>query len=86
MDVFIDLQGLVKQVHAAVARGYHKLPLDLPWLYLESALKVHDGLFKLVLLSVVHAQTGDDINLGGVVPVALLVVVDSLELVLLLLI
>ena len=33
-----------------------------------------------------HAETRDDIDLGGVVPVGLLVVVDGLELVLLLLI
>ena len=86
MNVFIDLEGLVEQVHAAVARGDHELPLDLTRLDLECTLKVYDGLLELVLLSMMHAKARDHIDFCGVVPVGLLVVVHSLELVLLLLI
>jgi len=55
MNVLIDLEGLIEEVHAAVARGNHELPLDLAGLDLEGALEVHDGLLKLVLLGMMHA-------------------------------
>ena len=84
--VLIDLEGLIEEVHSAVAGGDHELPFDLPRLDLEGPLEVHDRLLELVLLRVMHTQTRDHIDLRWVVPIRLLVVVNSLELVLLLLI
>lgn len=55
MNVLVDLESLIEEVHAAVARGNHKLPLDLTGLDLEGALEVHDGLLELVLFSMMHA-------------------------------
>ena len=86
VDIFVDLEGLVEEVHASVAGGDHELPLDFAGLYLEGTLEVDDGLFELVLLRVVHPQARDHVDLRRVVPVRLLVVVHRLELVLLLLI
>lgn len=62
------------------------MPLDLLGLDLVGALEVHDGLLEHVLLRMVHAQARDDIDLGWVVPVRLLVEMDGLELILLLLV
>jgi hypothetical protein len=62
------------------------LPFNLARLDLEGTLKVNNSLLKLVLLGVMHAQAGNNIDLGRVISVRLLVVVHSLELILLLLI
>jgi hypothetical protein len=62
------------------------LPFNLARLDLEGTLKVNNSLLKLVLFGVMHAQAGNNIDLGRVISVRLLVVVHSLELILLLLI
>lgn len=49
-------------------------------------LEVDNGLLEHVLFSVVHAEATNNVDLGGVVPVTLLVVVDCLEFIGLLLI
>ncbi len=86
MDVFVNLEGLVKEVHSAVARGDHELPFDLSGLDLEGTLEVHDSLLELVLLGVMHAEARYNIDLCRVVAVRLLIVMNCLELILLLLI
>ena len=86
VDVLVDLQRLIQQVHASVTRSDHEGPLVLFGLDLLRPLKVNDGLLKHVILGVVHAEAGDHVDLGGVVAVALLIEVDSLKLVLLLLV
>ena len=86
VDLLVDLQSLVEQIHASVATGDHKLPFDLLRLDLTGALEVLDSLLKHILLSMVHTQARDHINLRRVVPVALLIEMDSLELILLLLV
>ena len=86
VNLFIDLEGLIKEVHSSVATSDHELPLDFLGLDLTGAFEVLNRLFEHVLLSVVHTKARNHINLGGIVPVGLLVEVDSLELVLLLLV
>jgi len=86
MNVFIDFEGIVEQVHSSVARSNHELPFDLFCLDLTGSFEEQDSLLEHVLLGIVHTQAGDDINLGWVVSVTLLVVVDVLELVLFLLV
>lgn len=83
MNLLVDLQCLVEETHTAVARGNHELPLDFLGLNLAGALEVQDGFLEHVLLGVVHTETTDDVNLGRVVAIRLLVVVHSLILVLL---
>jgi len=86
IDILIDLQSLIKQVHASIARSDHEGPLVLLGLTLLSTFEVNNCLFKLIVLCVVHAETRDHIDLGRVVAIGLLVEVNSLELVLLLLV
>ena len=86
MNILIDLKCLVKQIHSSVATGDHELPFDFFRLDLECSLEVYNGLFKLILLGMVHTKARNNINFSGVISVGLLVVVDSLELILLLLI
>lgn len=86
MDLLIDSESLVKEVHSPVATGYHEFPLDLLCLDLSSSVKVDDGLLELVLLGVMHTKARDNIDLGWVVAEGLLVVVHCLELILLLLV
>ena len=57
VNLLIDLEGLIKQVHASVATSDHELPLDLLGLDLTGAFEVLDRLFKHVLLGVVHTKT-----------------------------
>jgi hypothetical protein len=54
MNIFIYFKCFIEQIHASVAGGYHKLPLDLFGLDLESTFKVNNGLFKLILLGMMH--------------------------------
>jgi len=86
VDLLVDLQRLVEQVHAAVATCDHQLPFDLLRLDLGSSLEVLDGLLKHILLGVVHTKARNDINLARVVAITLLVKVHRLELILLLLV
>jgi len=86
IDFFVDTESFVEEVHAAVARGNHETPLDFFRLDLTSSFEVNDSLLEHVLLGMVHTKATDDINFGGVVPVTLLIVVDSLELIRLLLV
>lgn len=86
INVLVDFQGLVEQVHSTVARSNHERPLVLLRLDLLSALEIDNSLFKHVVFGVMHTEARDHINLGRVVPVRFLVEVHSLELVLLLLI
>lgn len=86
INFFVDSESFVEEVHAAIARGNHETPLDFFWLDLTSSFEVNDGLLEHVLFGVVHTKATDDINFGGVIPVTLLVVVDSLELIRLLLV
>ena len=57
VNLFIDFEGLIEEVHSSVATSDHELPLDLLGLDLTGAFKVLDRLFKHVLLGVVHAKT-----------------------------
>ena len=86
INLLIDLEGLIEEVHASVATSYHKLPLDFLGLDLTGTFKVLDRLLEHVLLSMVHAKTRNHIDLGRIVTIGLLVEVDSLELVLFLLV
>ena len=86
IDLLVDLQSLVKEIHSAITRGNHELPLDLFRLNLRGAFEVLDGLFKHVLLGVVHTEAGDDVDLGWVVSVGFLVEMNGLEFVLFLLV
>ena len=86
VDLLVDLECLVEKVHASVTACNHELPFDLLGLDLRSALEILNSLLEHILLGVVHAEARDHIDLRRVVPVALLVKVDSLELVLLLLV
>ena len=86
MDLLINLQCFVKQVHSSVARGNHELPFHLFSLDLRGSFEVENGLLEHVLFGIVHTQARDNINFGWVVSVTLLVVMHSLELILFLLI
>ena len=86
VNLFVDLERLVEEVHAPVAARDHELPLDLLRLDLARPFEILDRLLKHVLLRVVHPQTRDHVDLRRVVPEALLVEVHCLELVLLLLV
>ena len=86
VDLFVDLESLVEEIHSSVAAGDHEAPFDFLGLDLAGALEEEDSLLKHVLLGVVHTQAGDHVNLGRVVSVTFLVVVDGLEFILLLLI
>ena len=86
VDLLIDLERLIEEVHPAIAGGDHELPFDFLHLDLGSSLEVKDSLFEHVLFGIVHTEARDDIDLGWVVSVTLLVVVNSLELILLLLV
>lgn len=86
LDVKVNLEGLVKQVHSSVARCNHKLPLDFLALNLSGTLEENDCLFEHVVFGVMHSEAGDHIDFGGVVSKTLVIVVDCLELVLFLLI
>jgi hypothetical protein len=86
VDLFVNLQCLVKEIHPAVAGCDHELPFDFLHLDLRSSLEVKDSLFEHILLGIVHTEARDDINLCWVVSVTLLIIVNSLELVLLLLV
>ena len=86
MDILINLKGFVEEVHASVARGYHKLPFDFFGLDLESSFEVNDSFFELVLFGMMHAEARDDIDLGWVVSVRFLIIMHSLEFILLLLV
>lgn len=86
MDLLVHLECLVEKIHPAVAGGDHELPLDLLGLDLRCSLEVKDSLLEHVLLGIVHTKARDDINLSRVVSITFLVVVNSLELILLLLV
>ena len=86
INFLVHLERLIEQVHASVAAGDHELPFDLLGLDLRRTFEVLDSLFKHILLGMVHAEARDYIDLRWIVPVALLVEVDSLELILLLLV
>jgi hypothetical protein len=86
VNVFIDLKSFIEQVHSSVARGNHKLPFDFTRLDLEGTLKVNYGLLELILLSMMHAEARDHIDLSRVVTERLLIVMHCLEFILFLLI
>jgi hypothetical protein len=56
VDVFVHLEGFVKQVHPSVTAGNHESPLNLLGLHLAGTLEEQDGFFKLILLSMMHAE------------------------------
>lgn len=86
VDLFVDFQGFVKEIHASVAASNHKLPLDFLRLDLRRSFEILNRLLEHVLFCVMHAQTRDHINFGWVVPETLLVEMNCLELVLFLLV
>lgn len=86
VNVLVDLEGLIEQIHTAVAGCNHKGPLVLLGLDLLGTLKVNNSFLKHIVFSVMHTQARDHINFGRVVAVRLLVKVDGLELILLLLV
>ena len=53
---------------------------------MRCSFEVKDSLFEHILFGIVHTETRDDINLCWVVSITLLVIVNSLELILLLLV
>ena len=67
MDLLIDSECFIEEVHSPIATSYHEFPLDFLGLNLSSTIKVDNGLLELILLCVVHTQAGDHINLGWVV-------------------
>lgn len=86
MDVFVDLESFIEEVHASVARGNHKLPFHFLRLNLVSSFEIDNGFLKLVLLGVMHSETRNNINLSRVVSVRFLVIMHCLELILFLLV
>jgi len=82
--LLVQLQGLGIVVHPPVAGSHHEAPLDLVRLNLAGALKVVDALLVHLVLDEPHAEPGYDIEVDGVVPVALELVVEALALLLLL--
>jgi len=86
VDFLVHFKCLIKQIHPSVAGGDHQLPLYLFGLDLRGSLEVENGLFKHVLFGVVHTETRDHVDFGGVVSVTFLVIVNSLKLILLLLV
>ena len=86
VDLLVHLQSLIEKVHSAITGRYHELPLDFLGLNLAGAFEVLDRLLEHVLLGVMHAKAGDNVDFGRVVSVAFLVEVNSLELVLFLLV
>lgn len=86
IDFLVNLKGFVKEVHPSIARGDHECPFNFFRLNLTSSFEVINGLLKHVLLSVVHTEARDNINLGRVVPEGFLVEVDGLKLILFLLV
>lgn len=86
VDLLVDLQGFVEEIHSSVARSDHELPLDFLGLDLACSFEVENCFLEHVLLCVVHSETRDYINFGWVVSVTLLVVMHGLEFVLLLLV
>ena len=86
VNLLVDLQCLIEEVHSAVARSDHELPLDLLGLNLAGALEVLDSLLEHVLFSVVHTKARDHIDFRWVVAITLLVEMHRLELILFLLV
>lgn len=86
MNIFVNLERFVEKVHASEARGNHKLPLHFLGLNLVCTLKVDDSLLKLILLSMVHTQARDHIDLSWVVSERLLIEMNGLIFILLLLV
>ena len=67
MDLLINSEGFIEEVHSSIATSYHEFPLDFLGLNLSSTVKVDNSLLELILLGMVHTQAGDHINLGWVV-------------------
>jgi len=86
VDLFVNLKCLVKKIHPTIAGSNHELPFHFFRLNLRCSLEVKDSLFEHVLFGIVHTEARDNINLCWVVSITLLVIVNSLELILLLLV
>lgn len=86
VDLFVNLKCLVKEIHPAVAGCNHELPFHFFHLDLRCSFEVKDSLFEHILLGIMHTEARDHIDLCWVVSVTLLVIVNSLELILLLLV
>jgi hypothetical protein len=85
-DVEIDLESLVEQVHSPVAGSNHELPLDFLGLDLGSSLEENDGLLEHVVFGIMHSEARNYVNFRWVVSETFVVVVNSLELILFLLV
>lgn len=86
VDLFVNLKCFIKKIHPAVAGSNHELPFHFFHLDLRCSLEVKDSLFEHILFGIVHTEARDDINLCWVVSITLLIIMNSLELILFLLV
>mmetsp|Transcript_17169 Transcript_17169/g.54601 ORF Transcript_17169/g.54601 Transcript_17169/m.54601 type:complete len:360 (-) Transcript_17169:611-1690(-) len=78
VDLLIELKRLLKGVHATVATCDHEAPFDLGRLDLGGALEELDGLLVQLILDIPDAEPRDDVEVDGIVSVALVMKVQRL--------
>ena len=86
VDLLVNFKCFVKKIHPAVAGSNHELPFHFFHLDLRCSLEVKYSFFEHILFGIVHTEARDDINLCWVVSITLLIIMNSLELILLLLV
>jgi len=69
MDLLVNFESIVEEVHSPITGGDHELPFHFFILNLGGTFEEKDGLLEHVLFRVVHTQARDYIDFGRVIAI-----------------